>query len=186
MLQCFLSKRFKKHFVWRYARTATIEKMLLIFYFLFVHAAARGGACTFTLKIVSILIKTAHVTIDLRSRHRINPQPTRFVSGKTNECRWRPQRYQVDPWSRRREVAHGVLRSSPKPKKRSIFFAVGEGLRICFLHTREQIFLDQTPGRRPRRITGRVVNTVTRWWVGAPNERTSFRIHDAVVGFVDR
>ena len=37
------------------------------------------------------------------------------------------------------------------------------------------------PGRRPQRITGRVVNTVARRWVGAPNERTSFSIHDAVV-----
>ena len=29
----------------------------------------------------------------------------------------------------------------------------------------------QTPGPRPPRITGRFVNTVTRGWVGAPNER---------------
>ena len=35
-------------------------------------------------------------------------------------------------------------------------------------------------------ITGCVVNTVTRGWVGAPNERAQFRFHDAVVGFVDR
>ena len=52
------------------------------------------------------------------------------------------------------------------------------------------MLLYQTPGRRPPRITGRVVgrvvNTVTRGWVGAPNERGPFRIHDAVVGFVDR
>ena len=93
----------------------------------------------------------------------------------------------MDPWSRRREVARGVLSSSPKPE--NVFFAIGEGSRIfvvCFLHTREQVFLFQTPGRRAPRITGRVVNTVTGRWVGAPNERTSFRIHDAVVGFVDR
>ena len=64
--------------------------------------------------------KTAHVTIDLRSRHRINPRATRFVLGKDNECRWRPRRYQVDPWSRRREVARGVLRSSPKPEKKKL------------------------------------------------------------------
>ena len=36
------------------------------------------------------------------------------------------------------------------------------------------MFLYQTPGRCPPRITGRVVNTVTRRWVGAPNERTPF------------
>ena len=41
--------------------------------------------------------KTARVTIDLRSRHRIYPRPTRFVSAKANECRWRTRRYQVDP-----------------------------------------------------------------------------------------
>ena len=45
--------------------------------------------------------------------------------------------------------------------KKGQFFAIGEALRIlvvCFLHTREQIFLYQTPGRSPPRITGRVVN----------------------------
>ena len=31
--------------------------------------------------------KTAHVTIDLRCRYRINPRPTRFVSGKANQYR---------------------------------------------------------------------------------------------------
>ena len=46
--------------------------------------------------------------------------------------------------------------------------------------------LYQTPGRRPPRITGRVVNAVTRGFVGAPSERAPFRFHDAVVGFVDR
>ena len=65
--------------------------------------------------------KTSHATMDLRSRHRINPRSTLFVSGKTNECRWRPRRYQVDPWSRGGEVARGVLRSSPNPEKMSIF-----------------------------------------------------------------
>ena len=46
--------------------------------------------------------------------------------------------------------------------------------------------LYQTPGRHPPPITGRFVNTVTRGWVGAPNERAPFRLHGAVVGFVDR
>ena len=46
--------------------------------------------------------------------------------------------------------------------------------------------LYQTHGRRPPDITGRFVNTMTRGWVGAPNERAPFRIHGAVVGFVDR
>ena len=44
----------------------------------------------------------------------------------------------------------------------------------------------QTPGRRPLRIIGRRLNTVTLGWVGAPDERALFRFHDSVVGFVDR
>ena len=31
-----------------------------------------------------------------------------------------------------------------------------------------------------------VLWTLTRGWVGAPNERAPFRFHDAVVGFFDR
>ena len=45
--------------------------------------------------------------------------------------------------------------------------------------------LYQTPARRPPRITGRFMNTVTRGWVGAPNECAPFRFHGAVVVFVD-
>ena len=59
----------------------------------------------------------AHATIDVRSRHRTNPRTTRFVVGKANENRRRPRSYHVDPLSRRREVAHGVLSSSPKPEQ---------------------------------------------------------------------
>ena len=109
------------------------------------------------------------------------------MSGKAGECRWRPRRYKVDPWSTGREDARGVLRSSPKPEKRSIF-AIGEGSRsfvACFLHSSAQMCLYQTSGRRPPRITGRFVNTATRGWVGAPNERDPFRFRGAVVGFVD-
>ena len=107
--------------------------------------------------------KTAHATIGLRSRHRIDPRPTRFVSGKASECRWRPRRDQVDPWPRGREVARGVLRSFPKPKKKS-FFAIGERSKnvvACFLHSSAQMCLYQTPGRHPPPITGRFVNTAT-------------------------
>ena len=43
----------------------------------------------------------------------------------------------------------------------------------------------QTPDRRPPRITGRVMNNVTRVWVELPNERPPLGIHDAVVGSVD-
>ena len=44
--------------------------------------------------------------------------------------------------------------------------------------------LYQTPGRRPSPITGRFVNTVTRGWVGARNERAPFRFNGAVVIFL--
>ena len=56
----------------------------------------------------------------------------------------------------------------------------------CFLHSSAQMCLYQTTGRRPPRITGRFVNTVSRGQVGAHNERAPFRFHGAVVGFVDR
>ena len=73
--------------------------------------------------------------------------------------------------------------------KKGLFFTIGEGSRFfaaCFLHMSAQMFLYQTPDRRPPHITGSVVNTVARGWVGAPNERTWVRFHDAVVGVVDR
>ena len=55
---------------------------------------------------------------------RINPRSSRFVSGKANESRWRPRRYQADPWSRGREVARGVLRFLPSEKDREILSSV--------------------------------------------------------------
>ena len=130
--------------------------------------------------------KTAHATIDLQSRHRINPQPTRFVSGKANECRWRPRKYQVDPWSRRREVARGVL--FPKLEKRSIFCHRSGIENYCpqlSTHQRPNVIVSNA-WQAPVTYHRRVVNTATRGWVGAPNERAPFRFHDAVVGFVDR
>ena len=76
----------------------------------------------------------------------------------------------------------------PNLKKKAIF-AIGERSIIFvagFLHNSAQMCLYRTPGRRPPPIIGRFVNTVTRGWVGAPNERAPFRFHGAVVGFVDR
>ena len=69
--------------------------------------------------------------------------------------------------------------------KKGLLFAIGEWSRflvVCFLLTSDQVFGYHTPRRRPPRITGRVVNTATRGWVGATNERAPFRFHDAVVG----
>ena len=48
------------------------------------------------------------------------------------------------------------------------------------------MFFHHTPGQLPPHDTGDGVKTVTLGWVGAPNERTQFRIQDAVVGFVNR
>ena len=48
---------------------------------------------------------------------------------------------QVDPWSIAREVARCVVRSSRKPEKKRLFFAIGEGSRIfaaCFLPGTQQ------------------------------------------------
>ena len=73
--------------------------------------------------------------------------------------------------------------------KNGPFFAIGEGsiiFVICCLHTSGQVVFHRTHGRGPPHITGRRVDTVTRGWVGAPNERTPFRFSDAVVVFVDR
>ena len=98
----------------------------------------------------------------------------------------------MDPWSRGRDVARGVRRSSSKPEENKsslVVFAIGERSRIfvvCFVDTIGQMFLTQMPDRRPPRITGRVVNTVVREWVGAPNERAPFSFHDSAAGFVDR
>ena len=107
------------------------KKNVLFFLFFFVNSAARGEFLFFSsrrTKLSNTLIKSAHATIDLRSRHRLNPRPTSLVSGKANGCRWRPRRYQVDRRSRRRELARGVIRSSPKPEKK-LPFAIREGSR---------------------------------------------------------
>ena len=72
-----------------------------------------------------------------------------------------------------------LLSNLPSDRDRHIFVA-------CFLHSSAHMYLYQTPGRRPPRITGRFVNNVTRGWVGTPNERAPFRFHGAAVVFVDR
>ena len=85
----------------------------------------------------------AHATIDVRSRHRTNPRSTRFVLDKASECRRRPQSGHMDSLSRRREVAHGVLRSWPKPEQ--TFFSPKQRSRflvVCFLHTSRRYTFD--------------------------------------------
>ena len=92
------------------------------------------------------------------------------------------------PRSRGREVACGVLHSSPKTEK-GLFLPSDRDrdfLSSVFYTPAPKIFSYQTPGPRPPNVIGRRVNTVTRGCVGAPHERAPFRFHDAVVGFVDR
>ena len=63
--------------------------------------------------------------------------------------------------------------------KKGLLSDIGEGSRIlvaCFVHSSAQMCSHQTPGRRPPPINGRFVNTVTRGWVGAPNERATVQI----------
>ena len=88
-------------------------------------------------------------------------------------------------------VSYGTLVSQKKMKRKknySYFFVVQDGSRKnvnYFVHTGGQFFFYHTLGQRPSHIAGYDANTVTLGWVGAPNERTQFRIHGAVVGFVD-
>ena len=100
-------------------------------------AARRGG-----MEIFCRLFSTHQPTTHLRSRYRINPRSTRFVSGKASEYRWRPPKVHVGPWSRGREVARDVLRFLPKPEKMSIFCHRRwiEISVICFLYTSGQMF----------------------------------------------
>ena len=62
MLQSFLPKLFKNEIGSRHYRTAAMGKTgkeIFVILGLFVHAAARGGTCAFTLKIVNTLINNS-------------------------------------------------------------------------------------------------------------------------------
>ena len=72
--------------------------------------------------------------------------------------------------------------------KKGLFFAIAEGSRIL-----SPVFYTAAPKRvcirrlaDARHLSPVVLWTLTRGWVGAPNERAPFRFHDAVIGFVDR
>ena len=96
------------------------------------------------------LFSTHQPTAHFRSRYRINPRLTRFVSGKASEYRWRPPKFKLDPCSRGREVARDVLRSFyPNPKKKCKFLAIGDESRcliIRFLNTSQTFFLRRLAG----------------------------------------
>ena len=115
MLQSFVSKVLKK-IGWGYSRTTARGKTeknacFLIKFFSRLHTAELVLS---RWKLSTRWSKTAHANTDLRSRSSINPRPTRFVSSKAYGWKWRPRRCQGDPWSRKREIARGVLRSSPR------------------------------------------------------------------------
>ena len=93
------------------------------------------------------------------------------------------------PWGSRREVARGVLRSSPKPEKRSIFChrkGIENFCRLFSTHPWANVFESHAWPAPATYHRPCCEICVTRGWVGAPNERAPFRIHDAVVSFVDR
>ena len=155
------------------------------YYSLFVHAAVRGGTCAFTSKNCQHADQkqlTRRLTFDL-DIESTNSQPASCRARPMNG-RCRPRRYRVDPWYRRREVARGVLRSSPKPEKSS-----------TFCHRRDRHFLSPvfyTPAANffcIRRLAGaRYISPTVVWTlrVGASNECAPFRFHGVVVGFSDR
>ena len=87
------------------------------------------------------------------------------------------------------KFARGVLRSSPKPEK-NIYFLPSERDRdflspVFDTAAPKRVFIRRLAGTR-HVSPAFFVNTVTRGWVGAPNERAPFRFHGAVVDFVDR
>ena len=86
-----------------------------------------------------------------------------------------------------REFARGVVRSSPKPEKGSVFRhrrGIDSFCRLFSTHQWPNVFVsDAWPAPA---MYHRPWCQLTRAWVGAPNERTSFRYHDVVVDFVDR
>ena len=88
----------------------------------------------------------------------------------------------MDPWTKGRELAGGVLWYPPNLNKTSIFSFL-DGWRsfgLGFEHTSGQLLFYHTCGHLPPNDTGRGVKTVTLGCIGAPYERTLFIIPDAV------
>ena len=114
--------------------------------------------------------------------------------GQLPSCRARPVNVDdgLEGMSRSRQGGEKLPAASfaPLPDLDFFFFFCHrrevETFVPCVQHRSAQMRLYQTPGPRPPHITARVVNTLTRGWVRAPNERASFRFHGAIVGFVDR
>ena len=118
--------------------------------------------------------------IYFRSRQKNQPPADSFlvVSGQANECVFRLNKYEVDLFPRGREVARGVLRSSPKLDKCCVFANVVRKIDILFIvfyTPAGKNINNQAPCRRPQRVTGHAGNIVTRQWVRSPNECASVR-----------
>ena len=82
-----------------------------------------------------------------------------------------------------------VLFTSLKPVERSLYKFLSESNREfwspVFYTAAFRCFWIRRLADAHRK-GGLFVNTVTRWWVGVPNEHAPFRFHGAVVGFIDR
>ena len=75
--------------------------------------------------------------MDLRSQHRINPRPSLFVSGKANEYRWRPRRYQVPGRGLGGENVRGASYALLPNLKKCLFFCHrGRIENFCLFSTR--------------------------------------------------
>ena len=73
----------------------------------------------------------------------------------------------MDPWSRGREVADGILRFRPQKLKKCVPGMILPSERdrdivACPRHSSAQMCLCQTPGRLRPRITGRFAKTAVR------------------------
>ena len=121
-------------------------------------------------KIVDMLIKDSSRDDARRSTFDLDIESTH---GKPATCRARPMNVNDGlediRWIRalggeRLPAASYALSLN---LKKTVMFCHRRGIDtfwrlFCFLHTSGHRLLYQTPGRRPPRITGRVVNTVTR------------------------
>ena len=94
----------------------------------------------------------------------------------------------MDPWSRGRDVARGVLRSSPKPEKRPIFYhrrGVENVYRLLSTQQRPNVFVSDAspaPATYHRSFCEHCDQRVGR----SPERARPVQINGAVVGFADR
>ena len=119
------SRKFSRTPLWdKYFK---IEKTGLMFSIFSPNDCRRPTLCFSDFKLSTRWSKPSRPTIDARSRKRLNPWPIKSVSGKANEYRWRPRRYQGGPRSRGQELEGGVLRYPPKPDKNDLLIFETDG-----------------------------------------------------------